>query len=285
MENSIGARQAALNQNATLTERLGPPSTGLPSLRDTVLGSVQAPADPESWEAICQVVRLVVTPDGRALRTIITGRRRTISGVYASRKAGRGLAFESMNEHAFFHHSEVDIGVVDYLAQPFRFEFVIDGTPRTYIADCVRQLADGAIEVVEVKHDARALKDPDYVLKLHWVREICRVLGWSFRVVHGQRLRERSVRNDNVQTVQHSRSVQYSASDVFVAADACGRTGATTLGVLAEALGDVRLGRAKAYAMMVGRLVDIELDARLSPQTPVRWIGQFGGAQRQGGAA
>lgn len=285
MENSIGVGQAVPNHNTTLAERLGPPSAGLPSLRDTLLGSVRQPADPDTWEAICLVVRLVVTPDGRALRTIITGRRRTISGVFSSRKAGRGLAFESMNEHAFFHHSEVDTRVVDYLAQPFRFEFVIDGTPRAYIADCVRQLADGSIEVVEVKQDYRALKDPDYALKLHWVREICRVLGWSFRVVHGQRLRERSVRNDNVQTVQHSRSVQYSASDVFVAADACGRTGATTLGLLAEALGDVRLGRAKAYAMMVGRVIDIELGAPLSPKTPVRWIGQAGGAQRQGGAA
>jgi hypothetical protein len=285
MENSTGVGQAGPNQNTTLAERLGPPSAGLPSLRDTLLGSVREPADPDTWEAICMVVRLVVTPDGRALRTIITGRRRQISGVFSSRKAGRGLAFESMNEHAFFHHSEVDTNVVDYLAQPFRFEFVLDGTLRTYIADCVRQLADGSIEVVEVKQDYRALKDPEYALKLHWVREICRVLGWSFRVVHGQRLRERSVLNDNVQSVQQSRFVQYSGSDVFVVADACRQTGAATLGVIADAFGDARLGRAKAYAMMVGRLVDIQLDGRLSPQTPVRWIGQLGGAQRQGGAA
>lgn len=285
MENSTGAGAAGPHQSTTLAERrLGPPSAGLPSLRDTLLGSVRESADPETWEAICLAVRLVVTPDGRSLRTIITGRRRQISGVYPSRKAGRGLAFESMNEHAFFHHSEVDTNVVDYLAQPFRFEFVIDGAPRTYIADCVRQLANGSIEVVEVKQDARALKDPDYALKLHWVREICRVLGWSFRVVHGESLRERSARNDNVQSVQQSRFVRYSASDVFIAADTCHRTGATTLGVLADALGDARLGRAKAYAMMVGRVIDIDLNAPLSARTPVRWIDALA-LQRQGGAA
>lgn len=285
MENSIEASHAAPYRDKTLTDRCGRSAANLPSLRDTVLGAVQAPADPDTWEAIRLVVRLVVTVDGRALRTIITGRRRTISGVFSSRKAGRGLAFESMNEHAFFHHSEVDTNVVDYLAQPFRFEFVIDGSLRTYIADCVRQLADGSIEVIEVKQDARALKDPDYALKLHWVGEICRVLGWSFRVVHGQRLRERTERNANIQTVQQCRFVQYSASDVFAVAGACARANWATLGMVAEALGDGRLGRAKAYAMMVGRIVDIDLEVAFSDSTPVRWIGHCRDAKYQRGAA
>ena len=56
--------------------------------------------------------------------------------------------------------------MVDYRAQPFRFEFVVDGARRVYITDCARLLESGRIEIIEVKNDRRALKDPDYALKL-----------------------------------------------------------------------------------------------------------------------
>jgi hypothetical protein len=114
---------------------------------------------PSSWESISASATLVTTRCGAPIRTIITGRRVITTGVYASRKAGRPLPYESMNERAFFLHCEVDTEVVDYHAQPFRLEFVIRGRKRAYIADCVRLMADGAIEVVEIKSDPRALKD------------------------------------------------------------------------------------------------------------------------------
>lgn len=102
----------------------------------------------------------MITPCGAPIRTIVTGRRIITTGVYASRKAGRPLPYESMNELAFFMHREVDTEVVDYRAQPFRLEFMIEGRKRTYIVDCVRLMADGGIEVVEVKSDPSRASGP-----------------------------------------------------------------------------------------------------------------------------
>jgi hypothetical protein len=215
----------------------------------------------------------VLTPDGRPIRTIITGRRREVTGVYNSRKAKGGLVHESMNERAFFIHSEVDTTVVDYKSQPFRFEFVLDGAQRIYIADCVRQCADGGLEVVEVKHDHRALQDPEYSQKLEAVRQICKVLGWRFRVVHGAPLRERTTWNLNVEAVQLSRFAKYSAREVFAAAELCERTnGSIALGRLADELGERRLGLAQACAMMVGRFLEIDLNARRLADASVRLL-------------
>lgn len=197
----------------------------LPSLRDAMLLGLAEPANPHGWAAMSTIARIVVTPDGRPIRTIITGRRRVVTGVYNSRKARRGLVHESMNERAFFMHSEVDTAVVDYMCQPFRCEFVLDGVARTYIADCVRQRADGSLEVVEIKHDNRALRDPDYAQKLDAVGQVCRLLGWSFRVVYGEPLRARTRRNLNVEAIQLSRFVKYGAPEMFVAIELCERAG------------------------------------------------------------
>ena len=144
-------------------------------------------AAPFSWESLSASATLVTTPCGAPIRTIVTGRRVITTGIYASRKAGRPLPYESMNELAFFMHCEVDTEVVDYRAQPFRLEFVIEGHKRTYIVDCVRLMADGGIEVVEVKSTPRALQDPSYAEKLQAVQTICEQVGWRFRLVSWRR--------------------------------------------------------------------------------------------------
>lgn len=50
-----------------------------------------------SWENLSATATLVATRDGSPIRSIITGRRRVTTGSYASRKAGRGLPYESMS--------------------------------------------------------------------------------------------------------------------------------------------------------------------------------------------
>ena len=272
MEHNKSAAQAALKPGCVSTR------TALPTLRETILFGLAKPADPRGWAAMSAMARLVMTPDGRPLRTIITGRRRVVTGFYGSCKARRGLVYESMNERAFFIHSEVDTSVVDYMCQPFRFEFVLDGAWRIYIADCVRQRADGGLEVIEVKHDHRGLRDPDYAEKLAAVRQICNVLGWGFRIVHGAPLRERTARNLNVEAVQLYRFAHYGSREVFAASELCERAGgAIALGRLAEGIAERRLGTAQACAMMVGRVLDIDLDARRLSDAPVSLVGLAAG--------
>lgn len=233
--------------------------------RDLIL-----PTDQLSWEALNAAARIVFTPDDRPIRTIVTGRRRIVTGFYNSRKTGRRHPFESMNEQAFCMLNEVDTRVVDYRAQPFRFEFVLDGAKRIYIPDCARLLDDGTIEIVEVKADRKALSEPDYADKLLAVDEICRRQGWLFRFVTRSQIVEPTARFKNIDEVQSRRMVAFDASHTYVVADHLDQhEGSAPLGRLAEALGDRRVGSAIVKAMMVARHVNIDLAAPIGPDTLV----------------
>lgn len=234
-----------------------------------------------SWEQLSATATLVTTKDGSPLRTIITGRRRITTGTYASRKAGRSLPYESMNERAFFMHSEVDANVVDYRAQPFRFEFVMEGRRRAYIVDCIRLLADGTIEIVEVKHDQRALQDPDYAEKLEAVRLICEQIGWRFRIVMKSALLEPEFAFRNVLEVQSWRFTAFDRADEFLATGLL-RQSSMMLDDLASALGrrttgdlsnaSRALGKAKLMAMMVKRAVRIDLSKPIDSETRIELV-------------
>lgn len=216
------------------------------------------------------VGRIVFPTSGGPIRTIITGRRHIVTGSYASRKARRAMPFEGMNERLFFMHSEVDTSVVDYRAQPFRFEFTIDGVGRTYIVDCVRLLSDGRIEIVEVKNDRRALRDDHYLEKLDRVAMACSALDWSFRVVLREQLENPRVRLENIELIQSRRHTHFTAADVYVALESIEQAGGRiSMGELAEKLGDVLRGRAALQAMMVHRLVAIDLSKPLSSESSV----------------
>lgn len=259
-----------------------PAVLGSAALDDAVRAATCDSENRLSWESLSATATLVATPDGRPIRTIITGRRHITTGTYASRKAGRALPYESMLERAFFMHSEVDTNVLDYRAQPFRFEFVIAGHKRTYIVDCVRLLGDGSVEVVEVKKDRRALLDPQYALKLEAVRLICERIGWRFRVVLKAALHEPAFRFANVEEIQSWRFTVFDRADEHRVLDMLGRQSSTPLGVLADALSrqDPKgfsehgrgLGVAKLKAMMVKRIVRFDLSKPLSFETLVELV-------------
>jgi len=226
-------------------------------------------AEPSSWDSLAASATLVTTPCGAPIRTIVTGRRVITTGVYASRKAGRPQPYESMNERAFFMHCEVDTDVIDYRAQPFRLEFVLDGRKRTYIADCVRVLASGDIELVEIKSDPSSVRNPDYRQKLEAVRAICSQVGWRFRLIFEKSLTEPAVFHRNIIDVQFRRMTKYSDTDVFGVVEALGRQSGATLGDVIQNIGSRAEGLAKLKAMMVGRIVRLDLTEQIGDATPV----------------
>jgi hypothetical protein len=257
-----------------------------PSVAGTIRVVLGKPAAPLSWEAISAIARVVTTPDDRPIRTIVTGRRRITTGVYPSSKSGRSFPFEGMNEQAFLMHCEVDTRVSDYRAQPFRFEFVIDGAKRIYIADCARLIEGGRIEVVEVKNDRRALRDPDYAMKLTYVRDICAQLDWDFRVVLKSEIFTPAVVHANVVDIQSRRQVKFDASHSYRALDLIDRMGGCApLGKIAEAIGDRRVGMAMAQAMMVARLIDIDLSRPLGVDSSVATVDLHFATRRAGGVS
>lgn len=244
------------------------------TLDDALLRTVCECKKPRCWKCLTALATLVLTESGAPIRTVVTGRRHQVTGVYASRKAGRALPYESMNERAFFMHSEVDTNVLDFRAQPFRLEFTVGDRPRAYIVDCVRQLSCGAIELIEVKNDRRALRDLDYQLKLLCVRAICEQVGWRFRIVLKQSLFEPELRYANILDVQSWKLTDYNETDVFCVVDHLDRHGPSPVGRLTELIGGPLVGAAKLKAMMVGRIVRLDLSKPLTPQTPVERVAQ-----------
>jgi hypothetical protein len=226
-----------------------------------------------NWEVIQNAGRLVMTPDGGPIRSIVTGRRHIVTGSYPSRKAGRPFPHEGMNELDFFMHSEVDTTVVDYRAQPFRLEFVLDGRKRIYIADCIRLLETGSLEVVEIKNDRRFLRDQDYTAKIERAREICQLLGWDFRIITGAELRNPAVRHANIKEIQSRRNVSYGEGQVYAAANCVEQAGGeASLGNVAAAIAPRPHGQAIAKAMMVGRVLNIDLGPPLGSESAVRMV-------------
>jgi hypothetical protein len=190
-----------------------------------------------------------------------------------------------MNEYAFLMHCEVDTNVVDYRAQPFRFEFTLDGKKRVYIADCARLLANSHFEVVEIKNDRRALRDPDYALKLERVSDLCTELGWAFRVVLKQQIINPPQRHANIDQIQSNRHTKFNDLHEYLVLSALERaSGTTSLGALADALGGPPEGMAIAQAMMVRRLIDIDLGKPLAADSTVCAVSDAALAPLQEGA-
>ncbi len=240
-----------------------------------ILERLAKPRKDAASRPILPSATVVLTPDGAPIRSVLTGRRVMVTGFYNSRKAGRALPYEGMNELALLKRSEVDTQVVDYRSQPFRFEFVLDGAKRIYIADCVRLLEDRSIEVIEVKGDPRQLQAPAYAEKLDAVRDACSKLDWRFRVLTRKQLFEPKVSYANIDQIQSRRMVRFDQSQAYRAVDFLDqRGGKTTLGSLAETLGKGPLGIAIAQAMMVSRLIEIDLNVPLSAESQVQLVAQ-----------
>jgi hypothetical protein len=252
-----------------------------PGLLDTILEPLAKPRRDGDTRVALPAATVVMTPDGSPIRSVLTGRRVMVTGFYISRKAGRALPYEGMNELALLKRSEVDTSVIDYRSQPFRFEFVINGAKRIYIADCVRLLDDGTVEVVEVKGRLQQLASPEYAEKLAAVRDVCESLGWRFRVLGRQQLFEPHIVYANIDLIQSRRMVQFDQVSAYQAMELLERgAGETTLGELSDVLGGEPKGLAIAQAMMVRRLVAIDLNGLLTAESQVAAITSRSFAER-----
>ena len=244
----------------------------LPSLEDT-LQRTPIHFQLDDVEHDLGPATLVFSQDGGPVRTIATGRRVITTGVYPSRKAGRPLPWESQYEQKFFYFSEVDTDVVTYRAQMFRIDF--KEANRSYIVDCVRQLSTGKIEVVEIKKNKALIGTPEYQRKINAVRQVCRQLGWSFKLILGDRLQEPQWFYDAIFDIQSWRLTQYTSEDIYRVAQAVGSSGAMPMELLARDIGGKQLGAAKLKAMMIQRVVRLDLSSPLSGSTRVSLLENF----------
>lgn len=121
--------------------------------------------------------RRVVRPTGGIFR-----------GRFPSRKSGRTVAFESLIERDALLLFEFSRGIVSYREQPYSIHYPLDGRTRKYTPDFELTLASGAVLLVEVKPEEKALA-ADEQRRLRRIGEHFSELGVAFRVLMDTQIR------------------------------------------------------------------------------------------------
>lgn len=209
--------------------------------------------------------------DGGPMRPV--GRRRGLrpGGLYYSQKMGRLVGYESDNEKCDFYRSEIAPNVVCYREQPHTIEGVIVGKVRRYTPDREDRYANGHIEIVEVKDEFEEDKDPDYSAKLTYFAEVYERLGWSFRLTTRDEIKDPAT-FEAVETVQRYRRASFTSGEVADVQRRFSEDGSCRLAELLPIFPSEVVGLAKLCAMMVGRILLLDLHSHLEPTSLVKLI-------------
>ena len=199
------------------------------------------------------------------------GRRRGLrpGGLYYSQKMGRLIGYESDNEKCDFYRSEIAPDVVGYREQPHTIEALIAGNVRRYTPDREDRFADGRVEIVEVKDEFEADKDPDYNAKLDYFAEVYERLGWSFRLTTRNEIKDPTT-FETVETVQRYRRASFTAGEIADVLRRFSQSGECRLADLLPIFSSELAGLPKLCAMMVGRIVILDIHSKLEPASIVK---------------
>jgi hypothetical protein len=214
---------------------------------------------------------LIERVDGGPMRTVLDASPKRAVGWYASQKNGGGQFHESRNERNAFYLAEVATRVVGYRAQPHTLEIIIDGKVRTYTPDREDRLSDGRIEIIEVKGDYNAERDPQYHAKLEVARIVYARLGWSFRILEQAEIEAQPCFNA-VEYIQSLRSTVIMQIDEDRVIQRLASSSVVTLSEIRGLWGTPILGFAKMCALMVKRTISIDFESGLSDRTLVRLV-------------
>ncbi len=223
------------------------------------------------WPTPGTLVTRLHYADRSPVRRVATGRRHFVTGSYLSIKNGFGVAWESKMELLAFHHAEVATEVVNYYPQPHTWVVQTGDEQFRYTPDLALHLADGRIEIVEVKSEYDDLDDPDYTAKLRFAAQLCRQAGWSFRLVTRSELEAPPLR-DAVDTIQAARRTSVTSADVAMISELCMRTRDVALDALLAAYDDPKAGLKKACALVVRRIIEIDLTVGLNGRARVKLV-------------
>ena len=211
---------------------------------------------------------LIEREDGGPIRPIATGRRHRPVGCYYSFKCGQAFPWESRTELLGIYHAEVRFDVVEYKTQPHTLEMFHEGKKAHYTPDLEHRLSNGKTEIVEIKAEFDALVDPNYTIKLAIARDVYAAAGQSFRVIERKEL-EAQPRFKAIEEIQNYRRTAITAADMFLVSNLFKAKEDVTLGDMKGAYGNTIVGMAKTYAMMVRRIVEIDITCGLDDRSPV----------------
>jgi hypothetical protein len=129
---------------------------------------------------------IVEARDWHPIRTFVERAHNKPVGRLVSRKSKRAMPWEGFGERHLMMISEADTDVERFLAQPHRLEIRGEGRRRRldYFPDLMRRMADGTIEIIEVKKSQDEIDtDPDYAFKIAKAASVYEAIGWTFRIV------------------------------------------------------------------------------------------------------
>lgn len=214
-------------------------------------------------------VVIVRSTDHDQLRDQITGTKTIRTGGYPSKKTRRARYGEAAAELARIPQEEVDVEVVDAIAQPCRGEVLLDDGWHVHIPDFANLTADGRRVLIDAKRDWSDFRTPVGRNQTFLGQVIADAMGYGYeRYVLANAGSER--RRRNVDEVQAARFVNVPDHLAAIAAATLAR-GSIALGDLAAILHPVN-GRSMAFALMVRRIVEIDLEGVLDDRAECRAV-------------
>jgi hypothetical protein len=216
-------------------------------------------------------VEVTTRRDGKPVRVIANGRRNSVVGRNYSVKTGGSHPWESRNELHDLWRAEVSTHVVEYRVQPHVLKFEIGGQRFRYTPDREDFLADNSTKIVEVKDVFEERDDPHYTMKLAHAETIYSALGWQFEIVQGAALRT-TAEFATVEHIHAYRRTVVTTEDVFAVHDLFERVDAPVLSQLVSVLPFSANSLHVVCAMIVRRIVAIDLAVGLSPDAPVSLV-------------
>lgn len=217
---------------------------------------------------------MIVNPHGQPANDQIIGHgTKRIVGTVPSRKCGQTFPWQSFNERDRILTHEADTGVHSYLAQPHILYFVTGGKIREYRPDCAIDRDGAPIQIEEVKDERYdPARHPEHEAKYAEVRKIYDAIGWQFtvkRVLKTSAAHTSSMRA--VQEIVGDRWTEVTPEDLRLVRQGLRALGGSGLMATVEKMLPFPQGiaRAKINAMVVRRVLHVNLERRLSPVTIV----------------
>ncbi|MDF2605129.1 MAG: hypothetical protein K0R56_2491 [Sphingomonas sp.] len=214
-------------------------------------------------------VRIVRSTDRDQLRTQITGTKTIRTQTYPSKRFRRARYVEAATEIGRVPQQEVEVRFVDAIPQYCRIEADIGEEHLEHVVDFAELYADGRCALIDAKREWSDFRKPAGV-KQTMLGEIgALACGFGYERIVLKSLGS-DQRRDNIDEIQASRFVKVPKHLVARAAQALSQ-GPMSLGHLGDILHPVT-GRRMAYALMVRRVVEIDLDAKLTDSSECRAV-------------
>lgn len=232
--------------------------------------AAQSPlADPD-FAARIEITAIVFDRRRNQIRQVTTGTKIHSTFAYPSkrfRRAGRGDGETELMVHKIH---ECEVVKLDFLPQPCRIEGVINGRPAKAVPDYAAVAIGDQPVLGEVKASWEEFDRPRARIQRALTEQAALLLGWDYE----QKVPENLGSKDylaNIEEVQAHRfahvSLRQEAAVVAAVASGCPITMDDVAGALDESSGR---GRSLACALMVRRIIDIDLSKPLGGRSVVR---------------